>query len=435
MITAVLTGDNHLGTYYNRLRPDRLHRRRLALQAGFRHAVDTALGQKAQLFLIAGDLFDRPDPRNADRLFVAGQLARLRSAECAVVSICGNHDSPRLVAYDGGTVPLEEMAALDGLCLLRGDDACGGWAEKTLTLTGTDGLTATVRVRGFDFRFGIPADVCPLKAWIDGLNGADTRQADLEIVLSHYAVEGWEMPQMVEPVLSRSNLDRLAADVIGVGHLHVRNLARLPGGALLLNPGATERIHFGEEKHDSGCYILTLAPSKTADARYVPHPHQPMKTVRFTGDAIETAVGEGEPGDALRHVLDTLETALSRFGDRASDALLRVEWSGSVTRAVYDELDPETVRQWLMERCCHAEVSSDLDVRGPGLDTLGDGTSTGGNTDADKEIEAVIHELLGQVRPEDATTDRDREDAKRQREVLARAKETLLGAYQRLYKA
>ena len=74
MVTAVICSDCHLGQYYGRLRPERLEKRRRALQNAFANLVDVALERKAALFLIAGDLFDRPDPRNADRLFVARQF-------------------------------------------------------------------------------------------------------------------------------------------------------------------------------------------------------------------------------------------------------------------------------------------------------------------------------------------------------------------------
>src|SRR2546429_3848544 len=102
MITAIVTSDNHLGAYYARMRPDLLERRRRRLQMGFERAVDAAISRKVDLFLHAGDLFDRPDPRNADRRFAAQQLRRLRDAGIPVFAVAGNHDCPRSYGYDGG---------------------------------------------------------------------------------------------------------------------------------------------------------------------------------------------------------------------------------------------------------------------------------------------------------------------------------------------
>ena len=54
--------------------------KRVAFRRAMRKAVESALQEKAHFFLHLGDLFDTVDPRNAEREFVAQQLARLRSA-------------------------------------------------------------------------------------------------------------------------------------------------------------------------------------------------------------------------------------------------------------------------------------------------------------------------------------------------------------------
>ena len=70
-VRAVITADNHLNRYYDRMSPQRLQDRRRHLRQGFRAAVDYAIEHHADLFLQVGDLFDTPDPRNIDREFVA----------------------------------------------------------------------------------------------------------------------------------------------------------------------------------------------------------------------------------------------------------------------------------------------------------------------------------------------------------------------------
>src|SRR4051794_22456100 len=95
MIRAVATADNHLGRFYDRMTPAKLERRRKYLRDGFKAAVAYALNWPAQLFFIAGDLFDIPDPRNVDRSFVAACLAQLRDAGIRVFAVGGNHDTPR----------------------------------------------------------------------------------------------------------------------------------------------------------------------------------------------------------------------------------------------------------------------------------------------------------------------------------------------------
>src|SRR4051794_14712026 len=233
MITAVLTSDNHLGAYYARFRPDRLEGRRRALQRGFKRVVDAALGVfsdpdlevsdpafkdrvaqvlngRVDLFLHAGALFDRPDPRNAERLFVARQVRRLQEAGIPVFAIAGNHDSPRSLGYDGGTLPQEEMDALGAIRLFGGRERL---EADSLQVNGH-----RVCVWGMSSDFNRPNDVCPLEECGSG----HARGGDLDLVLLHYGVEGWARTDVLEPCLSRQNLERLEADAVCVGHLHAR---------------------------------------------------------------------------------------------------------------------------------------------------------------------------------------------------------------------
>ena len=70
-IRIVATGDNLLSAALPDLTPERRQQRRERLRAAFCAAVDCALERRAQLFVIAGNLFASPAPENQDRAFVA----------------------------------------------------------------------------------------------------------------------------------------------------------------------------------------------------------------------------------------------------------------------------------------------------------------------------------------------------------------------------
>jgi predicted phosphodiesterase len=285
--------------------------------------VDCAVERRVDLFLHAGDLFDRPDPRNAERRFVASQVRRLLDAGVRVLAIAGNHDSPRSAGYDGGVSPHEELEALGAVRLLRRADSL---QSELLTIR-----DITVRVRGASSDFNLPADACPLRDLLRP-DECSTRAADVEIVLLHYGVEGLSEFDG-EPHLSLQSLGRLGADAICVGHLHCRAEHRLKDGALLLNPGATEHIHFGEEALDCGFWFLRFEPGR-ADADYVRVPTQPMRTLSIdVGEAaapiLPDAAGAGLTGELLRRI----EQA-SRPGQ-----LLRVRLAGQIERTRFHELD------------------------------------------------------------------------------------------------
>src|SRR5919199_3197144 len=104
-LRIVVTADNHLGRYYDRLGPRQLEARRAWLRRGWEAAVECALERQAHLFLQAGDLFDTPDPRNAERAAVAEALARLHAAGVGCYAIGGNHDTPRQRTDHGRASP------------------------------------------------------------------------------------------------------------------------------------------------------------------------------------------------------------------------------------------------------------------------------------------------------------------------------------------
>ena len=81
-------------------RPKRRQQRRERLRAAFRAAVDCALERRAQLFVIAGNLFASPAPENQDRAFVAQELARLHEAGVACVAVAGPRDAGSATSDD-----------------------------------------------------------------------------------------------------------------------------------------------------------------------------------------------------------------------------------------------------------------------------------------------------------------------------------------------
>jgi predicted phosphodiesterase len=400
VITAVLTSDNHLGAYYARMSPDRLERRRRALQLGFERVVDAALERRVDLFLHAGDLFDRPDPRNADRWFVARQMSRLRAAGIQAFAVTGNHDRSRGIGYDGGATPQDEIHALDALRLFRGGDR---WDGEEFVLKGQ-----RVRVRGMSADFNRPPGECPLEE----LSSGDERGGDIDIALLHYGVEGWSPKFAEEPCLKLANLSGLKADIIGVGHLHRRNEARLPSGALLVNPGGTERIHFGEENLECGYWALNFQPGGVS-GEYVHLPVQPMRTLNLEWDEA------GPDSDAASPA--TLERFLMEIEQASGlDQLLRLRLSGRIPRDSFRVVDMTALheRGSALNFYCQI-VTENLAV----YDPLQEWTlSFGGSFDAGQELESMAEAMGREMYG-------DRPD---EQEICRKAGEAVKEAYARL---
>ena len=97
MLRLIHTADVHLGARHDDLGEQAAAQRERQF-AAFKAAIDLALSEKVDLFLIAGDLFDsNVQPRRSVER-VAAELKRLADAKIRTVIIPGTHDvlRPRL---------------------------------------------------------------------------------------------------------------------------------------------------------------------------------------------------------------------------------------------------------------------------------------------------------------------------------------------------
>ncbi len=78
--------DNHLGHHHAKMPPSTLGERRKRLRQAFEQAAQFACEQRAHLFLIAGDLFDSPNPRNVERACVADAQRRLQDHRVTLIA-------------------------------------------------------------------------------------------------------------------------------------------------------------------------------------------------------------------------------------------------------------------------------------------------------------------------------------------------------------
>jgi len=90
-VKIIHTGDLHLGMTFKSLgEKSKLHRR--DCQDVFSNIIDLTIKEKANALLIAGDLFDEPNPSKSIVSFVISELKRLKEKDIPVFIITGNHD-------------------------------------------------------------------------------------------------------------------------------------------------------------------------------------------------------------------------------------------------------------------------------------------------------------------------------------------------------
>ncbi|HVV35197.1 MAG TPA: DNA repair exonuclease [Acidimicrobiales bacterium] len=105
----VALGDAHLGRISGPDTTNGVNTRELDFDDSFRRSVDLALEQQPDLFVWLGDIFDRPNPSYRSYLVAQRELSKIREHGIPLVSISGNHDTPRVVGTGTPYRPLEDV--------------------------------------------------------------------------------------------------------------------------------------------------------------------------------------------------------------------------------------------------------------------------------------------------------------------------------------
>lgn len=178
---VIATSDNHLGHHRSRMPTRIMEERRKRLRQALGQVIEYAIEEQAHLLVLAGDVFDTPNPRNSDRVYLARRLRDLERAGVSVVAIGGNHDTPRSATEQGGYPPLTVYAELEALIFfdqLPPDDPV---VHPVIFRAGD----LRVAVGGFTPNVNLSADRDPL----DGLI-FDDPGADIRILVVHAPIEG-----------------------------------------------------------------------------------------------------------------------------------------------------------------------------------------------------------------------------------------------------
>jgi exonuclease SbcD len=393
MIRVVLTADNHLGRYYAKMSPSVLAERRKRLRGAFEQVVQFACEQPAHLFLIAGDLFDSPNPRNIERTYVADALRRLREHDVTVIAIGGNHDTPKSSTEQGGYVPQSVYHELGALVFFDQGPTVQPWIDEIDSVrVAVGGITPS-------------PNLLPGHNPLDGVT-FDGDEAEVRILLTHCAIEGTIHPDAQEAILSRAAIESLqGVDYLFAGNIH-RYSTFVLGGKRVVVPGATEWMDFGDREDDKAGFVyLEIEPGRVdRQPQYKPITPQPRAEVLIR-------VTELDDGDPTGTVLTRLET------ESEADTMLRLRIEGAIPLDLFSRLDMRRIE----EAGCRDDFFFDLDVSGLRIQRPMANISAGGSRRSMREeLAAYADELI-------STADREKE-----RTLLVTAKQALLAQYDEL---
>ena len=263
MVRILITGDNHLNLYNQKLGA-RLTERRGRIGKAWWETIDYAVENNVDLYIHTGDLFDQMSPRNPPRARVVEGFKVLKDAGIGAYIVAGNHEAPSN-SRDGASPHSLLLEA--GLANVF--DSYTEFQQYNLEIDGVE-----ISIAGKSYNRNLDTREDPLKeTQIPG-------GAELNIAVLHYSVEKIAPPIWEEPVIKMSNIEENGhIQLFAMGHIHKHSETQV-NDSLVVYPGGTERYNFGESDKDTGFVVADYSDGKLT-TEYIKVESQSMKQVKL----------------------------------------------------------------------------------------------------------------------------------------------------------
>jgi len=323
-IQVLLTADNHLDPSAVQYGPKRFERKR-DFQRCFETLVNFALENRPDLLLVGGDFYDTILPGNPARAFVAEQFKHLCEKDIKILLVSGHHDTPRSI--EQGVSPLTVHAKSGHVIFFH---------DQTPRSKKLDTSQTTVNVTGLSLNPTLTSDQDPLESV------QLPHDADVNIFLTHYPVEGFEGYFGQETHIATSSVPQ-GYQLFATGHLHHRQ-KRTVNGTPVIYPGSTERASFQEENEKKGFVWLELDKTGIIHEEFHQTPARPMETLRHH---------VASEGSLTRQIQDALEKRAD------TEKILRVLVSGRVTLEQLSTYKRSALLSYGQDRFFHLEFDEE----------------------------------------------------------------------------
>ncbi len=251
--------DIHIGMEnYSKLDPETgLFSRLLDFFKTFDFIVDTAIEQKVDAVVFAGDAYKTRDPNPTQQRGFGERVKRITKAGIPFILVVGNHDTPNAQGK-ANTLDIYSALEIDNVWisripeLLNIETKSGNLQIVTLPwLHKNDYKTVAERLR---------------------LLLEKVRQSQPAILLSHVEIEGASygsekgMAIGNDVTIPLPLLQDKRLNYVALGHIHKHQV--LSKNPLVVYAGSPERIDFGEEKEEKGICLVEI--DETTTFRFIP---------------------------------------------------------------------------------------------------------------------------------------------------------------------
>mgnify|MGYP000041111527 CR=1 FL=1 len=291
--------ESHLDPGFNWMAPSSQEERRRDFLRNFNKAVEYALEEGADLFLLPGDVFDGVRPRLLTLVKFAEELRSLNNAGIKVYAVPGHHDRPKTKRTP---TPLHVYSRAGLLRLFDRLDVV------EIDKFEVDGVSVALGGIGFN-PFLLEEGADPLS----NIRLIGEFDADLNILMVHDVIEGFSHPG--GHVIRRTSIPK-GVDLVVAGHLHAHSVQW--GDPTICYVGTIERLSFSEEREKKGFTVIEADGNGVKRIEQVELPTKPMLTIEYR------ISGEENLTDAL---ISLLEEAASKF---SKETIVRLKIKGAM---------------------------------------------------------------------------------------------------------
>ena len=229
--------DIHLDRNFNISNMAKAQERKQDLERNFTKAVDYALSNEPDVFLITGDLFERYSPSNSARVFVTEKVKQLKEAGIRVFIIGGNHDVPKF-----GSQPLAiDVLGSAGLAsVFSKSDVI---QKQTIEV---DGKKLCIAGKSYFSQFESENPLRGVKIPLEG---------DYNILMIHASLQGLNVASSIPEMAFQNPFHPSdltpGLNYLALGHFH-NHFEREHDGCRIINPGSVERLSWSELNDEKG---------------------------------------------------------------------------------------------------------------------------------------------------------------------------------------
>jgi exonuclease SbcD len=286
--------------------------------------VDTAIAEKVDLVLFAGDAYKDRNPQPTFQREWGKRMMRLSQAGIPTVLLVGNHDvSPAThrahTLQEYQTLAVPHLLVAERLSLL-GPDQLGIPAQViTLPWVSRSALLARTEIAGKSSDEILAILEERVADGVEHLLSQSDDSIPL-ILLAHVSVRGMgatfssERAVMLghELTLSGGLVRDKRWDYVALGHIHKHQSLNGDRHPPVIYPGSIERIDFGEAREKKGFVLAEVAKGKAT------WQFQPLRTRQFIDVEVKTPDSDNFMADVMRQLPDQ---------ERVRDAICRVRLS------------------------------------------------------------------------------------------------------------